>query len=102
MLKKELVDEFLSVANSLLDHKDSDVTEFLPQNEQREGFKQRPMQYEIQQSFPSESEARNFANWIKGTSDGSEVSVFRNDAEEWVVKSTERSYLEDDPSGWSK
>lgn len=59
------------------------------------------LKFATNQSFPTETEAQNFANWIRGTSD-SDVSVFEGRDGEWIVKFTETIYSKDDPSGWTR
>lgn len=99
VLNKSLVDEFLSIAKSLLDH---------PNNPESSGGAEdcdaetKPFLFTTEQSFPSESEAKEFADWIRGTSDNPEVTVCRSESGNWLVRSTEKSYQEDDPSGWPR
>lgn len=102
VLNQSLVDEFLSTANSILSQpitakdKQSTTSNIVPPSETK------PASFTNEQSFPAEAEAIDFANWIKGTSDDPELAVFRNATGNWIVRSTERSYDEDHPSGWTR
>jgi hypothetical protein len=102
VLNQSLVDEFLSTANSILAQPITAQDQPSTTSNSEPPAITKPALFTSEQSFPTEAEAIDFSNWIKGTSDNPEISIFRESTGNWVVRSTEKSYQEDDPSGWPK
>lgn len=55
------------------------------------------------QEFSTDQEAREFANWINGTTPDASILITKSDSKNcWTVEWTETRHLEDDPSGYIK